>query len=91
MVLYSRESIRFSLMRSKMVEIWNSLYLKSSVHVNVPVADPDRCHGLQETYENCQPKFNTICKFVLGKNNEQGDDSIFRRGDWLFASCDQLR
>ena len=50
--------------------------------------------------------------FVLGKNNEQGDDSIFRRGDnfvqirensyetscveascrgdWLFASCNQL-
>ena len=29
----------------------------------VPVADPDRCHGLQETYEKCQPKFNTIYKF----------------------------
>ena len=50
--------------------------------------------------------------FVLGKNNEQDDHSIFRRGDnfvqignsyetncvvascrgdWLFASCNQLR
>ena len=27
------------------------------------VADPDRCHGFQETYENCQHKFNTIYKF----------------------------
>ena len=59
-------------------------------------------------------KLNLIqyINFVLGKNNEQGDDSIFRqgdnfvqirensyetsydeascRGDWLFASCDQL-
>ena len=78
------------------------------------VADPDRCHGLQETYENCQLKFNTIYNFFFCKNNKQGDDdSIFRRGDnfvqirensyqtscveascqgdWLFASCDQLR
>ena len=45
------------------------------------MADPDRCHGLQETYENCQPKFNTKYKFVLGKNKEQGDDSIFCQGD----------
>ena len=27
------------------------------------VADPDRCHGFQETYENCPHKFNTIYKF----------------------------
>ena len=28
---------------------------------------------------NCQPKINTIYKFVLSKNNKH--DSIFRRGD----------
>ena len=28
-----------------------------------PVADPDRCHGFQETCENCPHKFNIIYKF----------------------------
>ena len=37
--------------------------------VDRTVADPDRCHGLQETYENCQPKFNMIYKFCFGKNS----------------------
>ena len=27
------------------------------------MADPDRCCELQETYEKCQPKFNTVYKF----------------------------
>ena len=43
----------------------------------LPVADPDRCHGFQETYENCPHKFNTIYNFVLGKNNNQEHDTFF--------------
>ena len=27
------------------------------------MADPEMCHGFQETHENCQHKFNTIYKF----------------------------
>ena len=40
------------------------------------VADPDRCHGFQETYENSPHKFNII-NFVLGINNKQGHDMFF--------------
>ena len=36
------------------------------------MADPDRCHGLQETYENCQPNLIQYINFVLRKNDDQG-------------------
>ena len=39
-------------------DCWNSDIVKL-----FPVADPDRCHGFQETYENGPHKFNTIYKF----------------------------
>ena len=32
-----------------------------------PVVGPDRCHGFQETYENCQHKFSTIYEFCSWK------------------------
>ena len=41
----------------------SSAFGRSKDKIGLPVADPDRCHGFQETYENCPHKFNTIYKF----------------------------
>ena len=68
--------------------------------------------GCRKPVKTANLNFIQYINFFLGKNNEQGDDSIFRqgdnfvqignsyetscveascRGDWLFASCNQLR
>ena len=43
--------------------IWPESTNAGKLSNRTSVADPDRCHGLHETYEKCQPKFNTIYKF----------------------------
>ena len=45
------------------------------------VADPERCHGFQETYENCQHKFNTIYKFCSWQKQQPRTRYFFCRGD----------
>ena len=60
---------------------WNlvmSYYIKSSTKT---VADPDRCHGFQETCENCPHKFNTLYKFCSWQKQQPRTWYFFRWGD----------